>query len=118
MKNSHRRPACFGLELRSLSCLICVYLCSSVALLSAADVETRQLTHYVPQDALEVAVRTENWTEVPLAVKGGVRKGEVVRVWGGGRIDRGNGEQPGEKASGHDGIDLTGDRNEERTVTH
>ena len=72
MKSSHRRAACCRVELRSLSCLICVYLCSSVALLSAADVESRQLTHYVPQDALETVVRTEGWTEVPLAVKGGV----------------------------------------------
>src|SRR5262245_26388877 len=71
----------------------------------AADVESRQLTHYVPQDTLETAVRTEGWTEVPLAVKGGVRKGDVVRVWAGGSIDRGNGEQPGENTSGPDGID-------------
>src|SRR5436190_16565079 len=88
----------------SVSLPICVYLCSSVALLSAADVESRQLTHYVPQDALETAVRTEGWTEVPLAVKGGVRKGDVVRVWAGGSIDRG-GEQPGENVGGPDGID-------------
>ena len=46
----------------------------------AAEVESRQLTHYVPQDALEAAVRKEGWTEVPLAVKGGVRKGDVVRL--------------------------------------
>src|SRR5204863_4052659 len=104
MKSSHRRAACFGLELRSLSCLICVYLCSSVALLSAADLESRQLTHYVPQDALEAAVRKEGWTEVPLAVKGGVRKGDTVRVWAGGSIDRG-GDQPGENVNGPQGID-------------
>src|SRR5581483_10285747 len=78
----------------------------SVALLSAADVESRQLTHYVPQDTLETVVRTENWTEIPLAVKGGVRKGDVVRVWAGGSIDRG-GEQPGQNVAGPDGIDPT-----------
>ena len=61
--------------------------------------ESRQLTHYVPQDALEAAVRKEGWTEVPLAVKGGVRKGDVVRIWAGGVIDRG-GEQPGENVGG------------------
>jgi hypothetical protein len=70
----------------------------------AADVESRQLTHYVPQDALEAAVRTEGWTEVPLAVKGGVRKGDTVRVWAGGSIDRGGG-QPGEAVNGPHGID-------------
>jgi hypothetical protein len=86
--------------------LLCVYLCNLwiTSALVAADVESRQLTHYVPQDTLEVAVRTENWTEVPLAVKGGVRKGDVVRVWAGGSIDRG-GEQPGQNVSGPDGID-------------
>jgi hypothetical protein len=68
----------------------------------AAEVESRQLTHYVPQDALEAAVRKEAWTEIPLAVKGGVRKGDVVRIWAGGSIDRG-GEQPGENVAGPDG---------------
>src|SRR3954447_13839615 len=90
----------------SFAFLICVYPCSSAAnLLFAADVESRQLTHYLPQDFLETAVRTENWTEVPLAVKGGVRKGDVVRVWAGGSIDRGNGDQPGENVNGPDGLD-------------
>jgi hypothetical protein len=65
----------------------------------AAEVESRVLTHYVPQDLLDGAVRKEAWTEVPLAVKGGVRKGDVVRIWAGGSIDRG-GEQPGENVSG------------------
>ena len=41
----------------------------------AAELESRRLTHYVPQDYLETAIRTEGWTEVPLAVKGGVLKG-------------------------------------------
>jgi hypothetical protein len=66
----------------------------------AAEVESRVLTHYVPQDLLESAVRKQGWTEVPLPVKGGVRKGDVVRVWAGGSIDRGNGDQPGENAGG------------------
>jgi hypothetical protein len=70
--------------------------------LSAAEVESRQLTHYVPQDFLETAIRKEDWTEVPLAVKGGVRKGDVVRIWAGGSIDRGNGEQPGQNVNGID----------------
>ena len=73
----------------------------------AAEVESRQLTHYVPQDALEAAVRKEGWTEIPLAVKGGVRKGDVVRIWAGGSIDRG-GEQPGENVNGPEGIVLPG----------
>ena len=71
----------------------------------AADVESRQLTHYLPQDFLETAVRKEDWTEVKLDVKGGVRKGDIVRVWAGGSIDRGNGEQPGVNVNGPDGID-------------
>jgi hypothetical protein len=75
----------------------------------AADVESRVLTHYVPQDLLEAAVRKEGWTEVPLAVKGGTRKGDVVRVWAGGSIDRG-GERPGKNVVGpaEEGQEKTG----------
>jgi hypothetical protein len=89
----------------SLAFLICVHLCSSVAdsFLFAADVESRLWTHYVPQDFLESVVRKEGWTEVVLAVKGGVRKGDVVRLWAGGSIDRG-GERPGENVNGPTGI--------------
>jgi hypothetical protein len=69
----------------------------ALALLACgAELESRVLTHYLPQDLLETAVRTEGWTEVPLAVKGGTRKGDVVRLWAGGAIDFGNGDQPGE----------------------
>jgi hypothetical protein len=71
---------------------------------SAADLESRVLTHYVPQDLLETAVRTENWTEIPLNVAGGVRKGDTVRIWAGGLIDRGNGDQPGENVNGPVGL--------------
>ncbi len=71
----------------------------------AADVESRRLTHYVPQDFLETAVRTENWTEVPLNVKGGVHKGDIVRIWAGGSIDYGNGDRPGQYVVGPEGID-------------
>ncbi len=70
----------------------------------AAEVESRQLTHYVPQDFLEAAVRKEDWTEVPLDLKGGVRKGDIVRIWAGGSIDYGNGYQPGQNVVGPDGI--------------
>lgn len=70
---------------------------------SAAEVESRVLTHYVPQDFLETAVRTEKWTVLPLDIKGGVHKGDVVRVWAGGLIDRGNGEQPGQNVNGPEG---------------
>jgi hypothetical protein len=75
---------------------------SSTAL--AADVESRQLTHYVPQDFLEAAVRKGEWVEVTLDVKGGVRKGDVVRIWAGGSIDRGDGERPGQVVNGPDGL--------------
>jgi hypothetical protein len=68
-----------------------------------AELESRVLTHYVPQDLLEKAVRTEGWTEVALNVKGGVRKGDVVRIWAGGSIDWGNGDQPGENFSSPSG---------------
>ncbi len=68
-----------------------------------ADVESRVLTHYVPQDFLETVVRKEGWTEVKLAVAGGVRKGDVVRIWAGGSIDRG-GERPGEAVAGPAGL--------------
>src|SRR5262245_27528694 len=70
----------------------------------AADVESRVLTHYLPQDTIETMVRTEGWTEVTLAVKGGVRKADTVRIWAGGLIDRGNGDQPGENVNGPAGI--------------
>src|SRR5262245_44528198 len=70
----------------------------------AAELESRVLTHYVPQDLLETVVRTEGWTEIPLTVKGGVRKGDVVRIWAGGTIDRGNGDQPGHNVNGPTGL--------------
>jgi hypothetical protein len=71
----------------------------------AADVESRVLTHYVPQDALEKVVRTEDWIEVALNVKTGVRKGDTVRLWTGGLIDRGNGDQPGENVNPPAGVE-------------
>jgi hypothetical protein len=70
-----------------------------------AELESRALTHYVPQDFLETVVRREGWTELSLNLKGGVRKGDVVRIWAGGLIDRGNGDQPGENAAGPAGLD-------------
>jgi hypothetical protein len=72
--------------------------------LSAADVESRVLTHYVPQDFLEVAIRTEKWTEVTLNVKGGTLKGDTIRIWAGGLIDRGNGDQPSQHVAGPHGV--------------
>ncbi len=99
--SSHRK---FGL-IYFVFFLICVHLRLSAAnTLFAADLESRQLTHYIPQDTLETVVRKEGWTEVPLAVKGGVRPGDTVRVWAGGCIDRGNGDQPGENVNGPDGL--------------
>lgn len=65
-----------------------------------AELESRVLTHYVPQDVLETTVRTEGWTEVPLNVKGGTRKGDTVRIWAGGSIDRGDSDQPGQNTVG------------------
>jgi hypothetical protein len=88
--------------MRAASCLSIVVVCLTAA---AADVESRRLTHYVPQDLLEAAVRHEGWTEIPLAVKGGVLKGDRVRVWAGGSIDRGNGDQPGQNINPPAGVD-------------
>jgi hypothetical protein len=73
----------------------------------AADVESRVLTHYVPQDFLEAAIRKEDWTEVAIDLKDGARKGDTVRIWAGGSIDRGNGDQPGENCNGPDGCVAT-----------
>src|SRR5947207_6309939 len=70
---------------------------------SAAELESRVLTHYVPQDFLETAIRTEGWTEVPINLKGGMRKGDTIRIWAGGSIDRGNGDQPSQYVAGPDG---------------
>src|SRR5438046_5215444 len=78
-------------------------LLALAAVAPAADVESRLLTHYVPQDLLEAAVRKEGWTELTLAVKGGVRKGDVIRLWAGGSIDRGNADRPGENTNGPEG---------------
>src|SRR5436190_24241383 len=90
--------------MRIAACFVCVYLCSSVvSSLFAAEMESRQLTHYVAQNDLETIVRKEDWTEIPLAVKGGTLKGDTVRVWAGGMIDRGNGDQPGENVNGPEG---------------
>jgi hypothetical protein len=83
--------------------LLLVFVFSPIAF--AAEVESRVLTHYLPQDFLETAVRSEKWSEVSLAVPGGLRKGDVVRVWAGGLIDRGNGEQPGASVNGPAGIE-------------
>ena len=71
--------------------------------ISAAEIESRVLTHYIPQDFLETAIRTEGWTEVPINLKGGVRKGDVIRIWTGGSIDRGNGDQPSQYVAGPQG---------------
>jgi hypothetical protein len=84
---------------RKNTCLRCVLVCVIAILLTGADVESRRLTHYVPQDLLETAVRSESWTEIPLKVKGGILKGDRVRIWAGGSIDRG-GDQPGQNVSG------------------
>lgn len=88
------------------SALVLTFLLAVVA--PAADVESRVLTHYVPQDDLETVVRKEGWTELPLAVKGGVRKGDTVRLYAGGSIDRG-GDKPGENVTDPSGLGRGGD---------
>jgi hypothetical protein len=60
-----------------------------------AELESRALTHYVPQDLLETIIRKESWTEIVLKPYDGVRKGDIARIWSGGMIDYCNGTQPG-----------------------
>jgi hypothetical protein len=109
MKNLTAENAGNAEERRDISVFLCVLcaLCGLIVLITpthADEVESRVLTHYLPQDVLETAVRTENWTELTLNVKGGLRKGDTVRIWAGGSIDRGNGDQPGDNVSGPDGV--------------
>src|SRR5260370_8800608 len=84
-----------------------VLLCLSLAAL-ADEVESRVLTHYVPQDVLESAVRKEGWTLVPLDLKGGVPKGDVVRIWSGGSIELGHGDYPGKYVPAPSSLTPTG----------
>jgi hypothetical protein len=84
--------------------MIAVILAIACAMhVSAAELESRVLTHYIPQDFLETAIRTEGWTEVPINLKGGTRKGDTIRIWAGGSIDRGNGDQPSQFVAGPEG---------------
>lgn len=66
----------------------------------AAELESRALTHYLPQDLLETVVRKEGWTEIVLKPYNGVRKGDIARIWAGGMIDHGGGNQPGVNVAG------------------
>jgi hypothetical protein len=74
---------------------------------SAADLESRALTHYVPQDLLENIVRKEGWTEITLKPYDGVKKNDIARIWTGGVIDHGNGNQPGVNVTGPDGAKVS-----------
>jgi hypothetical protein len=76
--------------------------------LQAADLESRALTTYLPQDMLETIVRKEGWTELTLKPFGGIRKGDILRVWAGGLVDRGGAEAPGQNAAGPTGLDAAG----------
>src|SRR5438132_3329839 len=71
----------------------------------AADLESRALTTYLPQDMLESLVRKEGWLEITLKPYGGIRKGDILRVWAGGVIDRGNAHAPGQNVAGPTGLD-------------
>jgi len=86
--------------MRSTAVVALVTLALSV---SAADLESRALTHYVPQDLLESSIRKECWTEIVLKPYNGVRKGDIARIWSGGMIDHGNGTQPGVNVAGPSG---------------
>jgi hypothetical protein len=84
--------------------LVIFFLCMTCP---AAELESRALTHYVPQDLLEEVVRKEGWTEIVLKPYGGIRKGDVARIWTGGMIDHGNGNQPGVHVAGPSGQGAT-----------
>src|SRR5436190_18927182 len=86
-----------------MRCLLLVGLLTLTA--SAADLESRALTTYLPQDTLEALVRKEGWLELTLKPYGGIRKGDILRVWAGGLIDRGNGDGPGQNVAGPTGLD-------------
>src|SRR5262245_33241245 len=84
------------LRLSLLGCLV------ALPLAGHAKHESRLLNHYVPQELLEKAVRAEGWTEVPIQPRWGVKKGDFIRVWAGGFVDRG-GDQPGTNVGGPEG---------------
>jgi hypothetical protein len=81
-----------------------VALLLAVVAAPAADVESRVQRTYLPQDTLEEIVRKEGWTEIVLKPFGGVRKGDVARVWAGGMIDRG-GDRAGITVAGPAGAE-------------
>ena len=84
---------------------VILMVCATTLTASAADLESRALTHYIPQDSLESIVRKDEWTEIVLKPFGGVRKGDKARIWAGGMIDRGGADQPGQKVNGPAGLD-------------
>src|SRR5262245_16531564 len=88
--------------MRPASLLFAFALC---ALAPAAELESRALTHYVPQDQLEAIVRKEGWHEIVLKPFEGVKKGDKARIWAGGVIDRGGADQPGKIFAGPAGPD-------------
>lgn len=82
------------------------FLLACAVTVLADEVESRRLTHYLPQDFLETMVRKEDWSPLNLTVEGGLKKGDTVRIWAGGSIDRGNGDQPGQNVAGPEGAPL------------
>lgn len=86
-------------RLIGLALLLAAFPASAVA----QRVESRLMTNYVAQDVLEDAVRKEGWTHIPLIVRWEVRKGDTIRIWAGGMIDRG-GDLPGANATGPQGL--------------
>src|SRR5262245_48755267 len=88
-----------------MRCLALAALSIMTLSAGAADLESRALTTYVAQDTLEGLVRKEGWLELTLKPYGGVRKGDILRVWAGGVIDRGNGDAPGQNFAAPTGSD-------------
>ena len=78
-----------------------LYLTVAAATLFSAELESKRSDHYLAQDLLQtVIVRTPKWTEIKLEVADGIRKGDIIRIWAGGSIDCGNGDQPGQHICG------------------
>jgi hypothetical protein len=84
--------------------LTATVLASAALLVQGAEIESRALTQYLAQDFLEEIVRKEGWTEIVLKPYGGIRKGDIVRIWSGGVVDYNNSNVPGEQFAAPCGI--------------
>ena len=66
----------------------------------AAELESRVLTHDVPTGPAGCSGPDGGLDRDRHRREGGPRKGDMVRLWAGGSIDRGSGDQPGMNVNG------------------